>query len=354
MRGAACNGINQAGESPVAAIVRFGCVAMSDVIGERSPTTKAQTKVLGADLAIGPTRQEGEQSLGPQRERTLEASTRLSTRNGWTWLNEQSSLSRTDEDQWIRVKATDTCSLDLLRRIGGGTKRMDDVPKQGRSPRREASNTSQPARSEVTVRLTDRVVVAMTLRDNTTPAEQRTRGAAACSTKRGRTRHARHSAGTTGDPRRVAEASTKGASNSATRQGASDSNMRSRCLEAVLGKTRRTEFQKGPEETELRPMLNGHEAGNGGDSQARAYEPPRPGSTHQIRTYGLMRGCWPVRFARRAGVYSTTTPSAATGALRAPRGVRPVLTFRTSSTRLALPGVRPDPPRAAWSRLTLW
>ena len=25
----------------------------------------------------------------------------------------------------------------------------------------------------------------------------------------------------------------------------------------------------------------------------------------EIRTYGLMRGRWPVRFARRAGVYST-------------------------------------------------
>jgi hypothetical protein len=26
----------------------------------------------------------------------------------------------------------------------------------------------------------------------------------------------------------------------------------------------------------------------------------------EIRTYGLTRGCWPVRPARRAGVYSTT------------------------------------------------
>jgi hypothetical protein len=251
--------------------------------------TKAQTKVLGTDLAIGPIRQEGERSLGPQRERTLEASTRLATRNG-SWRNEQSSLSRTDEDQWIRVKLTDTCSPDLLRRIGGGTKRMVDDSKQGRSPRREASDTSQPARPEVTMRLTDRVVVAMTPRDNITLAEQRTRGAAACSTKRRRTRHARHSAGPTGDPRRVAEASTKGASNSATRQGASDSKMRSRCLEAVLGKTRRTEFQKGPKETELRSLLNGHEAGNGGYSQAETYEPPRPRSTHQNRTHGLNGG----------------------------------------------------------------
>jgi RNA-directed DNA polymerase len=36
VRGAACNGINHAGESPAAAIVQFGCVAMSDVSGERS------------------------------------------------------------------------------------------------------------------------------------------------------------------------------------------------------------------------------------------------------------------------------------------------------------------------------
>src|SRR5689334_3605745 len=27
----------------------------------------------------------------------------------------------------------------------------------------------------------------------------------------------------------------------------------------------------------------------------------------EIRTYGLMRGCWPVRPARRAGVYSTAS-----------------------------------------------
>jgi len=25
----------------------------------------------------------------------------------------------------------------------------------------------------------------------------------------------------------------------------------------------------------------------------------------EIRTYGLMRGCWPERFVRRVGVYST-------------------------------------------------
>ena len=37
-------------------------------------------------------------------------------------------------------------------------------------------------------------------------------------------------------------------------------------------------------------MLNGHEAGNGGDSQASAYEPPRLPSTQQIRTHGFHGG----------------------------------------------------------------
>jgi hypothetical protein len=37
-------------------------------------------------------------------------------------------------------------------------------------------------------------------------------------------------------------------------------------------------------------MLNGHEAGNGGYSQAWAYEPPRLASTRQIRTHGLNGG----------------------------------------------------------------
>src|SRR5688572_20129826 len=65
----------------------------------------------------------------------------------------------------------------------------------------------------------------------------------------------------------------------------------------------------------------------------------------EIRTYGLKRGCWPVRFARRAGVYSTTTPSAAAGAAhiivprasaRVARGVRPVLARRVRQVRCSL------------------
>jgi hypothetical protein len=149
------------------------------------------------------------------------------------------------EGQWAPTKVTGQGSRHLLRRMGGGTKGMVDDPKQGRSRDREASDTSREVRSKVTARLADRVVVARIPRDNTTLVEQRTRGAAACSTTRRWTRHAQQVSGPTGDPRRVAKTSAKGASNSFTRKGGPERSVRSRCLEAVLGKTRRTEFQRG-------------------------------------------------------------------------------------------------------------
>ena len=179
--------------------------------------------------------------MGPQRERTpCEASKWLPTRNG-SWGIEQPSPSRKGEGQWTAVKVTGQCNRRLLRRIGGGTKGMGDDPKQGRSRDREADGASREARPEVIARLADRVVVAKMPRDSITLAEQRTRGAATCSTTRRRTRHARH-AETTGDPRRVAKGSTEDASNSLARKGAPERIVRSCCLEAVLGKTRRTEF----------------------------------------------------------------------------------------------------------------
>jgi hypothetical protein len=54
MRGAACNGVDHAGESPVAAIARFGCVAVPDVDDGRPLTAQAQVKVLGAGKPVQP------------------------------------------------------------------------------------------------------------------------------------------------------------------------------------------------------------------------------------------------------------------------------------------------------------
>jgi hypothetical protein len=115
VRGAACNGINHAGESPVAAIARFGCVAVPDVDGGRPSTAQAQVKVLGAE-ANGPIRQEGERNLGPQRERTLcEASKWLPTRNG-SWGIEQPSSSRKGEG---RMRPRAMCGRAALKPYWG-------------------------------------------------------------------------------------------------------------------------------------------------------------------------------------------------------------------------------------------
>ena len=59
-------------------------------------------------------------------------------------------------------------------------------------------------------------------------------------------------------------------------------------LEAVLGKTHRTEFQRGAGETGSRGMLTGHEAGNGGYRQACAYGSLRLRSTRQWLKAGVM------------------------------------------------------------------
>jgi len=49
VRGAACNGTNQAGGSPAAAVARFGCVAVPDVRAGRPAWAQAQVKALGAE-----------------------------------------------------------------------------------------------------------------------------------------------------------------------------------------------------------------------------------------------------------------------------------------------------------------
>lgn len=87
---------------------------------------------------------------------------------------------------------------------------------------------------------TDRVVVAMMRADSITAAERRTRGFAWFQERRGR---AGHAARPTGVTRASSRGGTKRASNRSSGKGACG--RRARELEAVLGKTRRTEFQRG-------------------------------------------------------------------------------------------------------------
>ncbi len=190
----------------------------------------------------GPTCQEGEQSLRPQR-RANTVSAEMASHMKQVVGDEQPSPSRMGEGQWVPTKATGQCSWDLLRHIGGGIRGMIDDPKQRRSRWQSAWRTSLTARRQELSRLADQVVVARTPRDSTTLAERRTCGVAACPPQRGSTRHA---FGPTGRSDRVVGAGTKGASNppdGPVGKVAPDVSVRSRHLQAVLGKTRRTEFQ---------------------------------------------------------------------------------------------------------------
>jgi hypothetical protein len=169
----------------------------------------------------------------------------MASHEKWVVGIEQPSPSRKGEGQWISVEATGHDSWDLLRHMGDGTSGMISDPKQRRSRDRSASGTSREARLGVVARLADQVVVAMMPRDSITLAERRTCGVAACWRRRGASRHA---LGPTGTNARVVQPGTNGASNLADGppgKGAPDRIVRSRYLEAVLGKTRRTEFQRG-------------------------------------------------------------------------------------------------------------
>jgi hypothetical protein len=173
--------------------------------------------------------------MGPQRERTLQRRNGFPRETG-RGVSSSRAHSRKGEGQWASMKATGQCSRRLLRRMGGGTMRMVDDPKQGRSRERKATDASREARSGVFARLADRVVVAMMPRDNITLAEQRTRGAAACLMTRRRTRHAQHSAEPTGDPRRVAKSGTYDAPNPLAGKGASERTCGRAALKPYWGK----------------------------------------------------------------------------------------------------------------------
>jgi hypothetical protein len=174
--GAACNDVDHAGESPVAAIARFGCVAMPDASGGRPPAAKAQVKVLAAVCSPhGRTCRGGERRLGPQRVRTLQ---RRKNAHG-----EQVVGQRAAEPLRFGRRPMDAGE-------GNGPMQPASAPAYGwwhqsNGRRSKAGKVSwsqglahkpQSVRREVTARLADRVVVATMPWDNKTLAERRTRG----------------------------------------------------------------------------------------------------------------------------------------------------------------------------------
>jgi len=140
VQGAACNGVDHAGESPVAAIARFGCVAMPDVDGGRPPMAQAQVKVLGAGKPVRPVRRASELRGRSESEHyNVETASHEERVVGYRAAE---PISCKGEGQRTLAKATGHRSRCLLRRIGGGTEGLVSDPKQGRSRRREALYSS--------------------------------------------------------------------------------------------------------------------------------------------------------------------------------------------------------------------
>ena len=145
VRGAACNGTDHAGESPAAAIARFSCVAMSDGREGRPSCRKLRQKSSRPQERSDLTG--GRAKTGAAANANTTASRAYPTRIR-SWGLEQPSLFALGEGQWVLVKVTGQCNQCLLRRMGGGTSRMGDDPKQGRCRGHRAAHASRRSRQD--------------------------------------------------------------------------------------------------------------------------------------------------------------------------------------------------------------
>jgi hypothetical protein len=237
VRGAACNGSDHAGESPAAAIARFGCVAVPDVWAGRPARAKARVKALGAersDLSGG----RAKSGAAAESEHcSVETASHVKRVVG---IRAAEPDSRMGEGQWMppkeRVSARGVCSGAWVvapdewsvtqSREALMAARLEAQADNGEAASGRESGGSGRSSDDV--------------RDSITLAEPRTRGTAACAGW-ARTRPDMPS-WANGNQRSSSQRRTKGASNSTPRKDALGWNVWSRCLEAVLGKTRRTEF----------------------------------------------------------------------------------------------------------------
>ena len=231
--GAACKGIDQAGASPAAAVVRFGCVAMHGVEQRRLWSAKARANVLGAARSDSTGGLANPRAVGDEHQIGVERLPRGNRVAGYwasrvprRWVKANGTNEETDKSTWC-----------VPRRVGDGTRRMVGGPKQGRSRVRKATRASR--RDEA---WGGRETGGSGRSSNDAEGQHNPGGAkdpwgsgVLC-----RVRIVPTCLWPTGFNDRVAERALNEMSNPATGKG---SCMRdpSRCLGAVLGKTRRTE-----------------------------------------------------------------------------------------------------------------
>src|SRR5208282_5542989 len=122
--GAACKGIGQAGGSPVAVVVRFGCVAMHGVDERRLWSAKARANVLRAVRSDSTGGLAKPRAVGDEHQIGVERLTRGNRVAGcWVsraprrWAKANGTNEETDKSSWCEP-----------RRVGDGTRRMVDDP----------------------------------------------------------------------------------------------------------------------------------------------------------------------------------------------------------------------------------
>ncbi|MEK7233293.1 MAG: group II intron reverse transcriptase/maturase [Elusimicrobiota bacterium] len=232
VRGAAYNGVVHAGESPVAAIARFGCAAMPDVDGGRPSLAQAQAKALGAEKSDP---SGGRAKLGAAAESEHCSVDMAPTRSG-LWGNEQPSpipawAKANGYRRRQRANAVGVCSGTWMvaPREWTASQSREGLDAKGSV----GSETGGSGRSSYDVEGQHNPDGAKDLWDSGVLGQARI--VPKCLRANGSNRSCSGpSTNDTTNPMRY-------------RAGKVVSNAkRTRCLEAVLGKTRRTEFQRGP------------------------------------------------------------------------------------------------------------
>jgi hypothetical protein len=177
VRGAACNGIDHAGESPAAAIARFGCVAVPDDWSGRPDWPKAQAEALGAERSDPSGGQANSGAAAESEHCSVETASHVKRVVGYRAAEPD---SRMGEGQWTllkqRARAGGVCSGAWV--VAPAEWSVTQSREGLKVARPDAQARERKAHGDFETGGSGRS--SDDARDNKTLAEQRTRGTAAC------------------------------------------------------------------------------------------------------------------------------------------------------------------------------
>jgi len=177
VRGAACNGTDHAGESPAAAIARFGCVAIPDGWVGRPSRPKAQVKALRAARSDPSGGRANSGAAAESEHCSVETASHVKRVVGYRAAEPD---SRMGEGQWTlpkqRARAGGVCSGAWV--VAPAEWSVTQSREGLEAARPDAQARERKAHGGLETGGSGRS--SDDARDNTTLAEQRTRGTAAC------------------------------------------------------------------------------------------------------------------------------------------------------------------------------